>query len=167
MLSILLGSLLSTPKVAPDVTIEPVNKEIVRVVVPGYSFEIPKEWSIGRETPWGQRDMSLEGSKGKLGVMTGGGEPSNWDDLYRVSLYFINREERGEPTPYREFESKGGYPSIAFEVKNSEGFASRRYAILKNKDHRILALSVRIPAEKDEKAFTAHFQRMIDTARFR
>lgn len=140
------------------------NSDYVLVDKPGYSFEVPKGWLVGDETPWGARDMEPKDGGGKLGAMTAGPTQASWDELYRTSLYFIRREAAGEPTPFREGKTKRGYECISFEVKGKDGFFDRRYTLLKDPLGNALALSVKIPSQKEEKVYVAHFQRMVDTA---
>lgn len=138
--------------------------DFVRVDTPRYSMDVPKGWTVGEETPWGARDILREGDKGKFGAMTAGPTTASWEQLYRTSLGFILREEKGEPTPFRTGKSKKGFETMSFEVKNDKGFASRRYVLLKNKDGRALALSVKIPSLAEEKEYATKFRRMVDSA---
>ncbi len=132
-----------------------------------YSFEVPAGWSVGKETPWGARDITPAEGKGKLGAMTAGPSKAGWDELYRTSLFFIQREEKGTATSYRVEKTKLGYESIRFEVADADGFQNRRYALLKDSKGNALALSVKIPNRKLEKEYTAIFQGMIDTAKIK
>lgn len=144
-----------------------VGTEFVLVDTAKYSFEIPKGWSVGAETPWGARDMSPESGAGKLGAMTAGPTQASWDQLYQTSLYFIQREESGRATPFRLGKTKNGFESMSFEVLNKDNFANRRYVLIKNNAGSALALSVRIPSKRDEKEFVAYFKRMVDTAKIK
>ncbi|MBL8049561.1 MAG: hypothetical protein JNJ45_12865 [Chthonomonas sp.] len=150
-----------------DVKIVELKDGIVRIETKGYSFEIPKEWTVGKETPWGARDIKSTTAGGKLGTMTANAQSETWDSLYRTSLYFITREEKGEPTPYRQITSKMGYEGIAFEVLDEKQYAKRRFVLIKNKEGRALALSVDIKNPKDEKKILQAFDRMVDTATIR
>jgi hypothetical protein len=132
-----------------------------------YSFEIPKGWNVGNETPWGARDMTPQRGKGKLGAMTAGPTSASWDELYRTSLFFIKREAGGTETPYRIGKTKQGYESISFEVINEDGWADRRYTLLRNDSGFALALSVKIPSRDLEKQYIEWFQHMVDTARLK
>ncbi len=132
-----------------------------------YSFELPKDWSAGRETPWGARDLTPAEGKGKMGAMTAGPTKASWDELYRTSLFFIKREGEGKETPFRTGKTKLGYECMSFEVVNKDGFADRRYTLLKNTDGFALALSVKIPSRAAEKEYLATFQHMVDTAKFK
>ena len=132
-----------------------------------YSFEIPKGWIAGKETPWGARDITPSEGKGKLGAMTAGPTQAGFDELYQTSLYFIKREGEGKETLYRTGKTKLGYACMSFEVVNKEGFADRRYTLLKNTDGFALALSVKIPSKSVEKEYVSAFQRMVDTAKFK
>ncbi len=132
-----------------------------------YSFEVPKGWAVGGETPWGARDIAPQSGEGKLGAMTAGPTRASWDELYRTSLYFIKREGPGKETPYRVGKTKGGYESISFEIVNPDGWADRRYTLLKDDSGNALALSVKIPSKKDERQYRAWFQHMVDTAKLR
>lgn len=142
-------------------------EEFILVDTPKYSFEAPKGWNVGRETPWGARDIEPAKGEGKLGAMTAGPTQDSWDSLYRTSLYFIQREAKGKATPYREGKTKQGYACIRFEVMDESGFASRRYVLLKDSSGNALALSVKIPSAKEEKKYAAFFERMVDTAKLK
>lgn len=50
---------------------------------------------------------------------------------------------------------------------NDQGWAYRRYTLLKNAEGYALALSVKIPSKGDEKQYAEWFQRMVDTAKLR
>lgn len=132
-----------------------------------YSFEVPKGWNVGKETPWGARDVVPGSGNGKLGAMTAGPTRASWDELYRTSLYFIKREGEGKETPFRTGKTKQGYECMSFEMINKDGWADRRYTLLKNDAGNALALSVKIPTRKDEKQYTQWFQHMVDTAKLR
>lgn len=132
-----------------------------------YSFEVPKGWAVGEETPWGARDIEPAEGKGKLGAMTAGPTTASWDELYRTSLYFIQRESKGEATEFRLGKTKQGYECMSFEVLNKDRFADRRYTLLKDSKGNALALSVKIPTKNDEKLYIAMFQRMVDSAKLK
>jgi hypothetical protein len=145
----------------------PPDPEIVVIESPAYSFEVPKGWQAGQITPWGARDILPSAGTGKLGAMTAGPTKASWAELYRTSLYFIQRESAGTPTPFRTGKTKQGYECMSFEVVNPDGFADRRYTLLKNDRGNALALSVKIPTKKDEKTYAAIFQRMVDSAKLK
>ncbi|MEI8282807.1 MAG: hypothetical protein WCG75_10415 [Armatimonadota bacterium] len=132
-----------------------------------YSFEIPRGWIVGKETPWGARDITPSGGTGKLGAMTAGPTKASWEELYRTSLYFIQREEKGKETPFRVGKTKQGYECMSFEVAQSSGFVDRRYTLLKNSAGNALALSVKIPSIDKEKQYLADFKRMVDSAKLK
>ncbi len=132
-----------------------------------YAIQVPKGWSVGTETPWGARDITPKSGSGQMGAMTAGPTNDSWDALYKMSLFFIKREEPGFETPYRTGRTKQGYECMSFEVKNTNGFANRRYLLLKNAKGNVLALSIKIPSSDQEKAFKAMFQQMIDTAKIK
>jgi len=148
---------------------KPIDKtEYILVDKPGYSFEVPKGWKIGEETPWGARDMSPKEGNGKLGAMTTNASGSTWDNLYRTSLYFIKREDsKAKETEYRLGKTKQGYESMSFEMVMPDGFKNRRYVIFQNAKGSALALSVKIPSKKEEAAYILYFQRMVDTAKIK
>jgi ferredoxin-NADP reductase len=100
-------------------------------------------------------------------AMTANASNSTWDDLYRTSLFFINREKKAEATPYREGKTKNGYPCISFEMKEQDGWKDRYYTLIQAPDKSALALSVKIPSKADEKTYLANFQRMVDTTKFK
>jgi hypothetical protein len=132
-----------------------------------YSFEVPRGWIVGKETPWGARDIAPSSGSGKLGAMTAGPTKATWDELYKTSLFYIQREENGKETPFRVGKTKQGYECMSFEVAQSSGFVNRRYTLLKNSKGNALALSVRIPSLKDEKKYLAEFKRMVDSAKLK
>lgn len=148
-----------------DTTLDP--NDFVLFESDKYSFEVPKGWSVGKETPWGARDITTKSGSGKFGAMTAGPTQAGWDELYQTSLYFIKREGKGKETPYRIGKSKLGYATMSFEVVNPDGFSDRRYVLLKNDNGLALALSVKIPAKAQEKEYAAMFQHMVDTAKFK
>lgn len=141
-----------------------VSGEVTRIDAPKYSLDVPKGWTVGAETPWGARDIVPSEGKGKLGAMTAGPTDASWKSLYDTSLGFILRERKGKATPFRLGKSKSGYESMSFEVLDADGFADRRYVVLKNKGGNALALSVRIPSRKAEPEYVAAFRRMVDSA---
>lgn len=145
----------------------PAEPQYVVVDTPKYSFEVPTGWAVGRETPWGARDITPKTGDGKLGAMTAGPTQASWDELYETSLFFIQREEKGKPTPFRIGKTKLGFPSMSFEVLDKNGFANRRYTLLKNSLGNALALSVKIPSKDVEAEYAAMFQRMVDTAKIK
>lgn len=159
--------LLSSLTFAQDIVVKPLKDGFVIVETPGYSFEVPKGWTVGTETPWGARDINSKDQAGSFGAMTADARTATWDSLYRVSLGFIMREEKGTATEYRKIKTGKGYEAIAFEVAKKDGFASRRYVLLKNTDGRALALSVKIDRKADEANMVKSFDRMVKTATFR
>lgn len=132
-----------------------------------YVIQVPTGWSVAAETPWGARDITPKSGSGQMGAMTAGPTNDGWDALYKTSLYFIKREEAGSETPYRTGKTKQGYECMSFEVKNKDGFANRRYTLLKNAQGNVLALSIKIPSSEQEKAFKDMFQHMVDTAKIK
>ncbi|MCB8932296.1 MAG: hypothetical protein M9921_08530 [Fimbriimonadaceae bacterium] len=138
----------------------------VRVETSAYSVEVPKGWSVTRETPWGAR-KAYPGGGGELGVMTAPPSAQSWDDLIRVSHYYILREEGGKPTPHKIVKTKAGLEAATFSVLDANGFASRRYVLVKDPKRGLLALSVKIPPTDSVDAWEKHFQRLVDTARFK
>jgi hypothetical protein len=96
--------------------------------------------------------------------MTAGPTTAPWSELYKTSLYFIQREEKGTPTPFREGKTKKGYACMMFEVSNEKGFTNRRYVLMKDATGHALALSVRIPDASSETNYLRDFQRMVNTA---
>jgi len=147
-----------------------VRKELkdgyVRVETPSYTIEVPKAWSVSAETPWGARKLSPDQGKAEMGTMTAGPTRAGWEELLRTSMYFILREEKGKPTPNTISRTSQGYEACSFSVLDEEGFAKRRYVLLKNSDGRVLALNVRIPDRQSEAALAKHFERLVRTARF-
>ena len=132
-----------------------------------YTIEVPVGWAVGAETPWGARDITPKTGSGRLGAMTAGPTTVGWEELYRTSLGFIKREEPGTETPFRTGKTKQGYESMSFEVKNKDGFASRRYTLIRNLGGNVLALSIRIPSAEQETHFVEMFTHMVDTAKLK
>lgn len=138
----------------------------VRVETATYQLEVPKDWKVTAETRWGQRKFYPEG-KGELGAMTAPPSQQSWDQLYETALYFILRDEEGKPTPYEKTKTKQGYEAASFSVLNKEGFATQRFMMIKHETKGLLALSIKIPSQKDEEKWTGYFKRMVDTAIFK
>jgi hypothetical protein len=148
-----------------DAKIVDLKDGFVQVVTRAYTVEVPKGWTVSRETGFGQREF--ESSKGRLTAMTANAGPKpDWDGLYRTSLYFIMREKRGKATPYELGKTDKGYGTCSFSILNSEGFADRRYVLLHNPKGPVLALSVKIPDPKQESELKTAFDRLVRTARF-
>lgn len=139
----------------------------VRVETPVYSIDVPKGWLVSEETRWGQRKMRPEGGAGELGAMTAPPGRQSWEQLYRTSLYFIMREDGGTATPYTLTKTKQGYEAASFSVLDAEGFAARRFMLIRHETKGLLALSVRIPERAKEEDWARHFARMVDSAVFR
>jgi hypothetical protein len=157
--------LMAAPILQQDKGAKP--EKYVMVKTDKYSFEIPRGWTVGEETPWGARDMMPASGSGKLGAMTAGPTKASWDELYRTSLYFVMREEKGTATPFRTGKTKQGYECMSFEVAQPSGFVNRRFTLLKDGSGNALALSVKIPSASVEKMYLADFQRMVDTAKLK
>jgi hypothetical protein len=150
----------------PDAKLTPLGDGFVRVESATYTIEVPQGWKVSEETPWGQRKAAPKGG-GELGVMTAPPGRQSWESLYRTSLYFILREDpEGQATPYELVKRKDGLEAAQFSVVNKEGFAYRRFFLLRHPSKGLLALSVRIPDRKNEKQWASSFKRMIDTAVF-
>lgn len=137
-----------------------------RVETTTYLIEVPTGWEVSEETPWGQRKANPKGVEGELGVMTAPPGRQSWDQLYQTSLYFILRESKGKPTTYRLGKTASGLETAAFEVLDDAGFAARRYILIRGKDGRLLALSVKVPSRSADKEWSKHFDRLAATARF-
>ncbi|MEQ1822202.1 MAG: hypothetical protein ABL949_06820 [Fimbriimonadaceae bacterium] len=145
----------------------PANMKFTQIDTPGYSFEIPEGWNFGKETPWGARDITPKTGQGKIGAMTAGPTTASWDDLYQTSLYFIQREEKGVASAFKTGKTKQGFECMTFNVTNGDGFANRRYTLLKDKAGKALALSVKIPSREQESEYAAIFKRMVDSAKIK
>lgn len=137
----------------------------VRVETKAYSFEVPKGWAVGNETPWGARDLKPATGQGGLSAMTAGPSNASWEQLYRTSLYFITREGAGKATPYKIDKTTQGYEACSFTVNDADGFASRRYVLLKASSGKVLALSVKIPTRENEKTLQPIFDRFVKSAK--
>lgn len=158
-----LAALLQMPKDAKTVNL---NDGYSRVETESYVIELPTGWKVSEQTPWGQRKANPKGSQGELGVMTAPPGRQSWEQLYQTSLYFILREEEGKAMPYRLSKTPSGLETASFEVLDGSGFASRRFILIRGKDGRLLALSVKVPSREADKEWTKHFERLSRTARF-
>lgn len=155
---------LASVSLGQDVKTEDLKDGFVRVTTPTYTIELPKAWKVGKESSFGQREMWSE--EGRMSAMTApGGGRQGWEQLYRTSLYFIQREGPGKPTPYKITKSAQGYEACSFSILDDEGFAKKRYVILKATNDNILALSIKIPDKKKEKDLAATFDRLVKTAK--
>jgi len=150
-----------------DVRIEPLGDGYVRVIAPKYTVEVPEGWHVGDVTPYGSRDFEPATGAGDMNVMTAPPSESTWEDTYRTALYFILRNNPTDtPTPYDVQQRDDGIEAATFVVHNREGFAYRRFVLLKHPAKGLLALSVRIPSKDDEAAWQSSFDRMVQTATF-
>lgn len=157
----------STGNAPADAQITPLRDGYDRVDTKAYRIEVPRGWTVTRETPWGQRKATPASdakASAELGMMTGGQTRATWDELYRTSLYFILREDGGKATPYTLGKSAQGYDTASFSVLDDQGFANRRYVLLRDDAGRLLALSIRIPTRAKEAELMKHFDRMVRTA---
>lgn len=159
----LLAQTAPLPAAPRDAEVVDLKDGYVRVTTREYSIEVPRAWRVSTETPWGQRDAVGDG--GKLGVMTAGASDATWDELYRTSLFFIMRERRGKATPFTVSKTDQGYEACSFSILDEDGFAERRYVLLKAPSREVIALNVRIDDRKSEKELARHFERMVRTAR--
>jgi hypothetical protein len=157
---------LSMTQIPKDAKVVNLQDGYSRVTTGSYSIELPTGWEVSEETPWGQRKAHPKGADGELGVMTAPPGQQSWDQLYETSLFFIQREAKGKPTPYRLSKTASGLEAASFEVMDDSGFAARRYILIRGKDGRLLALSVRVPSRSADKQWTKHFERLTRTARF-
>lgn len=139
----------------------------VRVETARYSIEIPKGWKVSEETRWGQRKAVASDGAGVLGVMTAAPSSRSWEELYRTSLFFILRERGGTPTPYEVRETEQGYEAASFSVLDDDGFARRRYVLLRSPEGGLLALSVEIGQRAAEGELRRIFDRMVRSARLK
>lgn len=137
-----------------------------RVETSSYSIDLPTGWEVSEETRWGQRKANPKGNEGELGIMTAPPGKQTWEELYQTSLYFILRESKGKPTPYRLGKTESGLETASFEVLDATGFAARRYILIRDKSGRLLALSVKVPSKDADKEWTKHFERMTRSAKF-
>ncbi len=150
-----------------DVRIEPLGDGFVRVIAPKYTVEVPEGWNVGDVTPYGSRDFEPTTGAGDMNVMTAPPSESTWEDTYRTALYFILRNNPTDtPTPYKVYEREDGIEAATFMVHNQDGFAYRRFVLLKHPTKGLLALSVRIPSKDEEADWQNSFDRLVKTATF-
>jgi len=149
-----------------SVTTEVLPDGFVRVKTKQYSVEVPKEWTVGNQTPWGARSITNgKDHKTELGIMTAGVTTKTWDELYQTSMFFIMSEEKGKATPYKLSKTDSGYDACSFQVLDSQGFAKRRYVLLKSPNGAAIALSVRIANQSEAPKMEKFFDRLIKSAR--
>ncbi len=152
------------PKADPSLT------KWVIVKTSDYTIELPRGWSLGPATPFGQRTISPAPSKKNIGkfmtAMTAA-QPvsSSWTQLYHTALYFISQQNPLlKPTPYHLWRSPQGMTACSWEMKNGKGQIRGLYTVLRNSSMHILALSVHVPNTPSQKALTADFQHLVNTA---
>lgn len=147
-----------------DAKMKDLKDGFVRVETASYTIEVPKGWTVSRETSFGQRTM--EGNRGTMTAMTAaGGGSQGWERLYRTSLWFISREMPNyKATPYKLSKTSQGYEAASFSMLDDKGFAKARYVLLKAPNGNLLALSVKIPGKSEERELVAQFDRLIRTA---
>lgn len=150
-----------------DMTTTDLKDGYSRVVTLTYTVEVPNGWEVSKETPWGARRVQPTRGKGELGIMTAPSGQQSWDQLYQTSLYFIQREEKGKPTPYRLTKTSRGLQAASFEVLDDAGFPSRRFVLIKDNAKGLMALSVKVPSREADKQWTKHFERLISSAKFK
>jgi len=158
--------ILATAQVS-DAKVVDLRDGYARVETSSYVIDVPKGWKVSEETPWGQRKAKPGSGAGELGVMTAPPSQQGWGPTLDTALYFINREESGKATPYKLVKTPAGYDAATFEVLDKEGFAARRFVMVKHPEKGLLALSVRVPNRKEDEKWTAHFERMVKSARFK
>lgn len=159
-------AMLCSVQVPSDAKITDLQDGYSRVQTSTYAIEVPNGWKVSAETPWGQRKAQPEQGGGELGVMTAPPGRQSWDQLYETSLSFILREDNGKATPYRLSKTKSGLEAASFEVLDKDGFAARRYVLIRDEAQGLLALSVNVPNRRADKQWSQHFKRLIETARF-
>lgn len=160
--------LASQPAPPRDARIIDLKDGFVRVDAPTYTIEVPKGWKVTAETPWGARKAEPANGRGELGVMTAPPGRQSWDSLYRTSLYFILREDsEGQPTRYKVTKKDNGLEACEFSILDKNGFAYKRYVLLRHPEKGLLALNVNIPNPAEEKTWAAKFDRMVRTASFK
>jgi hypothetical protein len=131
-----------------------------------YSIDLPTDWKVSEETWFGQRKAEPVDGKGEIGIMTAPTSRQSWDQLYETALYFVLREQAGTPTEFRMTKTKQGYEAASFEVLNKQGWADRRFVMIKHPAKGLLALSVNIPDSGATKTWESYFKRMVDSAKF-
>jgi hypothetical protein len=155
-----------SPAIAPDSKITDLKDGYVKVTTPQYTIELPKGWSVGNLTPWGARAFTPAGKEGEMGVMTGPGTQT-WDQIYKISLVFLQRDGKGKPTPYKLSKTKKGVEACTFAMVDDTGFAFERFFMVKDAKKGLLALSVKVPSKSSDAEWTKHFDRLVTTATFR
>lgn len=150
-----------------DYRCEDLNNKFQKLITKNYSLEIPKGWNVTPETPWGAREiMPSSKESGEMGVMTAGPTQAPWDELYKTSLWFINREMKGTATPYKVAKNKSGFETCSWQMLNTSGVVVRRYVMIRHSDGRVIALSVKLPAKVSATTTEGLFTHMVDSATF-
>ena len=148
-----------------------------KIETKNYVVEMPENWEVGPETPFGQREIRpVKETKADRGAsmssMTGPGlGRQSWEQLYETSLYFITRYapngQKMQATPFTLGQSRLGFESCAWTMTDPGGLPLQRHVILKHSNGNILALSVKIPptaAKLSKERLEAIFQHIVDTA---
>ena len=63
------GQLITTPQ--KEVKMSDDHKGITTVETQKYIIEIPTGWTVGKETPWGARDITPKTGAGQFGALWG------------------------------------------------------------------------------------------------
>lgn len=155
---------LALAQIPSDAKVIDLGDGYCRIQAATYSVEVPKGWDVSNQTPWGQRTMRPKSTSGELAVMTAPSGGQSWDQLYQTSLYYIQRESKGKPTPYRISKMPNGLEAASFELVDDTGFASKRYILIKNEPKGLLALSVKVPNREADKEWSRHFERLVRSA---
>ena len=152
---------------ASDVTVEDLGDGYMRVTAPSYTVEVPQGWEVGDVTSYGSRDFEPQDGKGDFNVMTAPPSNASWEDTYSTALYFIlRRNPQDKASAYELTKRDDGVEAATFVVTNPEGFAYRRFVMLKHPDKGLMALSVRIPSEDAEEQWEQAFARLVESATF-
>lgn len=158
---------LAIAQIPSDAKITDLGDGYSRIQSSTYSVEVPRGWEVSRQTPWGQRTMNPKDKAGELGVMTAPPGRQTWDELYQTSLYFIKRQSKGKPTPYRISKMPNGLEAASFEMLDNTGFAEKRYILIRDESKGLLALSVKVPSREADKEWSKHFDRLVKTAKLK
>ncbi len=169
VLAILCGSASCAPASGSAKTSSHLPKWIT-VKTPEYTLQLPQGWSIGPQTPFGQRTLAPKSAQKPVGTfMTAMTAPqpvaSSWSQLYHTALYFITQQDPSlKATPYHLWRSPQGMSACSWEMKNTKGQIRGLYTVLRSSSMQLLALSVHIPNTTTEKTLSICFQHLVDTA---
>src|SRR5687767_764 len=82
-----------------DARVEELGDGYMRVITKEYSLEVPKGWTVSKQTSYGER--TIKGKSGSLGAMTAPPATDPWEKLYSTAIYYVRMETKDKPTDYK------------------------------------------------------------------